>query len=129
MPDLFPIFTHLPHPTPHAQLSLRYLPISFRDVFSRLLSHEKTHDMCFFTCLFAFTHSFLPATYPLASGVGFLACFSLHRVSPHRFRSVVYRRAHPKYVLRTYTPSSPTSWVSPFTFLLPRPVLIPRLHD
>ena len=74
MPDLFPIFTHLPHPTPHTQLSLRYLPISFRFVFSRFLSHEKTHDMCFFTCLFAFTHSFLSATCQPASGLCFLAC-------------------------------------------------------
>ena len=74
MPDLFPIFTHLPHPTPHAQFSLRYLSTSFRFVFSRLLSHEKTHDMCFFTCLFAFTHSFLSATCQPASGLCFLAC-------------------------------------------------------
>ena len=74
MPDLFPIFTHLPHPTPHAQFSLRYLSTSFRFVFSRLLSHEKTHDMCFFTYLYAFTHSFLSTSCPLASGVCFLAC-------------------------------------------------------
>ena len=67
------------------------------------------------------TPSFHSATYRLASRVGFSACFSSPRVSPHRYRSVVYRRAHPKYVLRTYAPSSPTPWVSTPTFLLPHP--------
>ena len=55
----------------------RHLPISFQFVFSRLLSTEKTHDMCFFTYLYAFTHSFLSVTYQSASRVGFHACFSL----------------------------------------------------
>ena len=59
--------------TPHVQFSLCYLHISFRFVFSCFLSHEKTHDMCFFTCLFAFTHSFLSTSCPLASEMCFLA--------------------------------------------------------
>ena len=58
----------------YTQFSLRHLPISFRVVFSRLLSTEKTHGMCFFTCLYTFTHSLLFATCLLASGLCFLAC-------------------------------------------------------
>ena len=93
MPDLFPIFTHLSHPTPHTQLSLRYLPISFRFVFSRLLYPEKTHDMCFFTCLFAFTHNFLPATCQPASGLCFLACSPMKKHTTCVF-SLAYMLLH-----------------------------------
>ena len=74
--------------------------------------------MGFFVCDFLLRGCFV--WYSLLA-VGFLACFFLPRVSPHRYRSVVYRQAHPKYVLRTYAPSSPTPWVSPACFSTPTP--------
>ncbi len=83
-------------------------PISFRGVFSRLLFFPKTHDMCFFAYFSSHTHTFLPtptflpATYQLASGVGFLACFSL---------------------------PTPTPWVFPLANFSSRPVFPPRPSD
>ena len=89
----------------HAQFPLRNISISFRGGFFCLLFTPYAHAVGFPAYFSTHTPSFLSATYRLASGVGFLACFSSPRVSPHRYRSVVYRRAHPKYVLRTYAPS------------------------
>ena len=89
----------------HAQFSLRDISISFRGGLSRLLFFSYTHAVGFPAYFSTPTPSFRSATYQLASRLGFLACFSSSRVSPHRYRSVVYRRAHPKYVLRTYAPS------------------------
>ena len=65
---------------------------------------------CYFLACFLTPHLVFPA------------CFSPPRVLPHRFRSVVYRRAHPKYVLHTYAPSSPTLWVFPLANFSSRPV-------
>ena len=67
--------------------------------------------------------------FPISFRFGFSACFSLPRVSPHRYRSVVYCRAHPKYVLCTYAPSSPTLWVFLLNFSPSHPVSSPYLSD
>ena len=102
----------------HTQLSPRYLSTSFRFVFSRLLYHEKTHDMCFFTCLFAFTHSFLPATCQPASGLCFLACSTMKKHTTCVF-SLAYLLLHtifsplPAYQL--------PGWVFSLAFLYPSP--------
>ena len=71
----------------------RHLPISFQFVFSRLLYPEKTHDMCFFTCLYAFTHSFLSATCLSASGLCFLAYSPLKKHTTCVF-SLTYMLLH-----------------------------------
>ena len=81
--------------TPHTQFSPRFLPISFRDVFSRLLFSSYAHAVGFSARILLLTPSFLPVTYPLASGVGFPACFSL---------------------------PTPTPWVFPLTYYSSRPV-------
>ena len=60
-------------------VSPRILSISLRNVLSRLFSHEKTHDMCFFTYLYAFTHSFLSAACLPASEMCFLTCSPLKK--------------------------------------------------
>ena len=89
-------FAHMrpPHPrrgffrsltTPHAQLSPRYLPISFRFGFSRLLFSTYTQAMGFSTRSLLLTPSFLSATSILVSGLGFLACFSLPKPTPWVF--------------------------------------------
>ena len=78
----------------HAQFPLRDISISFRGGLSRLLFFSYAHAVGFPAYFYTPTPSFLSATYRLASGVGFSACFS----SP-----------------------TPTLWVSPPTFLLPRP--------
>ena len=78
----------------HAQFPLRDISISFRGGLFCLLFFSYAHAMGFPTCFSTFTSSFLSPTYRLASGVGFSACFS----SP-----------------------TPTPWVSPPVFLLPRP--------
>ena len=83
----------------HAQFSLRDISISFRGGLSRLLFTPYAHAMGFPAYFSTSTPSFLSGTYRLASGVGFLACFSL---------------------------PTPTLWVSPPTFLLPRPVSTPQ---
>ena len=70
--------------------------------FFRLLFYFHAHAMGFPAYFPTFTPSFRSPTYRLASGVGFSACFS----SP-----------------------TPTLWVSPPTFLLPRPVSAPRHID
>ena len=76
----------------------RYLPISFRAGFSRLLFSTYTHAVGFSACFLLLTPSFLSATYPLASWVGFLACFSL---------------------------PAPTPWVFPLAFYSSRPAFSP----
>lgn len=67
--------------------------------FARLLFYFHTHAMGLPAYFSAPTPSFRSATYRLASGVGFSACFSL---------------------------STPTPWVFPLIFLLSRPVSAPR---
>ena len=84
--------------TPHAQFFPRYLPISFRAGFSRLLFSTYTHAVGFSARILLLTPSFLSATYPLASWVGFLACFSL---------------------------PAPTPWVFPLTYYSSRPAFSP----
>lgn len=64
----------------------------------------------------------------LTPHLGFLACFSPPRVSPHRFRSVVYRRVHPKYVLRTYAPSYAHAVGFSARQFLPTPTFIPATY-
>ena len=90
------------YPTPHAQFSLRSPSISFRAGFSRLLFSTYTHAVGFSARILLLTPSFLSATYPLASWVGFLAYFPLPRVSPHRgfFRSLTTPHAQffPRYL-------------------------------
>ena len=120
----------------HTQFSPRYLSTSFRFVFSRLLSHEKTHDMCFFTCLFAFTHNFLPATCLSASGLGFLACFSLPKPTPWVF-PLTYYSSRPVLspatclsasglgFLACFSLPKPTPWVFPLAFYSSRPAFSP----
>ena len=78
----------------HAQFSLRDISISFRGGFFCLLFTPYAHAIGFPAYFPTFTPSFRSPTYRLASGVGFSACFS-----------------HP----------TPTLWVSPPAFLLPRP--------
>ena len=82
----------------YTQFSPRCLPISFRDVFSRLFSHGKTHDMCFFTCLYAFTHSFLSATCLSASGMCFPACSPMKKHTTCVF-SLTYMLLHTVFSL------------------------------
>ena len=86
----------------HAQFPLPDISISFRGGLFCLLFTPYAHAMGFPAYFPTFTPSFLSATYRLASGVGFSACFS-----------------HP----------TPTLWVSPPAFLLPRPVFSPRHID
>ena len=78
----------------HAQFPLPDISISFRGGLFYLLFFSYTHAMGFPACFSTSTPSFHSATVRLASRVGFSACFS----SP-----------------------APTLWVSPPTFLLPRP--------
>ena len=86
----------------HAQFPLRDISISFRGGLSRLLFFSYAHAVGFPAYFSAPTPSFRSGTVRLASRVGFLACFFA---------------------------SSPTLWVSPPTFLLPRPVSAPALRD
>ena len=102
MPDLFPIFTHLSHLTPHAQFSLRHPPISFRFGFSHLLFSPQTHAMGFSSRFLPHTPCFLSSTCLLASSLGFHACFSL---------------------------PAPTTWVFPLASYSSRPVFSPSLTN
>ena len=86
----------------HTQFSLCDISISFRGGLFCLLFTPYAHAMGFPAYFSAPTPSFHSPTYRLASGVGFSACFSL---------------------------PTPTLWVSPPTFLLPRPVSTPRHID
>ena len=78
----------------HAQFPLRDISISFRGGLFCLLFTLYAHAVGFPAYFPTFTPSFLSGTARLASGVGFLACFS-----------------HP----------TPTPWVFPLIFLLSRP--------
>ena len=86
----------------HAQFPLRDISISFRGGLFCLLFFSYAHAMGFPAYFSTSTPSSLSATYQLASGVGFSARFSL---------------------------PTPTPWVFPPTFLLPRPVSTPRHID
>ena len=86
------------HSTPHAQFSLRHLPISFRFGFSHLLFSPQTHAMGFSSRFLPHTPSFLSSTRLLASSLGFLAYFSL---------------------------STPTTWFFPLVSYSSRPVFSP----
>ena len=86
----------------HAQFPLRDISISFRGGLFCSLFTPYAHAVGFPVYFSTSTPSFRSAIYQLASGVGFLACFS----SP-----------------------TPTPWVFPPTFLLPRPVSAPRHID
>lgn len=86
------------HSTPHAQFSLRHLPISFRFGLSHLLFSPQTHAMGFSSRFLPHTPSFLSSTCLLASSLGFLAYFSL---------------------------STPTTWFFPLISFSSRPVFSP----
>ena len=86
----------------HAQFPLRNISISFRGGLFCSLFRFLAHAMGFHAYFSAPTPSFRSATVQLTSGMGFPACFSL---------------------------PTPTPWVSPPTFLLPRPVSAPGLYN
>ena len=96
----------------------RHLPISFQFVFSRLLYSEKTHDMCFFTYLYAFTHSFLSDSCQSASSLCFLACSPLKKHTTCVF-SLAYMLLH-----TVFSPSLTNQlpgWVFTLVFLFLHP--------
>ena len=106
------------HSTPHAQFSLRYLPISFLGGFSRLLFSSCAHAVGFSARILLLTPSFLPATCLSASGLGFLACFSLPKPTPWVFLLTYYSS-------RPVFPPLPAyqllGWVFSLAFLFLRP--------
>ena len=106
------------HSTPHAQLSPRYLPISFRAGFSRLLFSTQAHAVGFSARILLLTPSFLSATYPLASWVGFLACFSLPAPTPWVFPLAFYSSRPAFSPLPAY---QLPGWVFSLAFLYPSP--------
>lgn len=87
------------HSTPHAQFSLRHLPISFRFGLSHLLFSPQTHAMGFSSRFLPHTPSFLSSTCLLASSLGFLAYFSLSTPTTWFFRS--YPSPHAQFSLRS----------------------------
>ena len=104
--------------TPHAQFFPRYLPISFWDGFSRLLFSSCAHAVGFSARILLLTPSFLPATCLSASGLGFLACFSLPAPTPWVFLLTYYSS-------RPVFPPLPAyqllGWVFSLAFLFLRP--------
>ena len=124
------------HSTPHAQFSLRSPSISFRAGFSRLLFSIQAHVLGFSARILLLTPSFLSATYPLASWVGFLACFSLPKPTPWVFPLAFYSSRpvlSPATCLSAsgvgfhacFSLPAPTTWFFPLTYYSSRPVLSP----